>query len=96
MDPGDTSLDDMIKGTKQGVLIGRFSGGRPNDRGDFSGVAKNSYYVADGKIQYPISETMVSGNLVELLHNVEAVSSELVDFGGSAKPWVKVSGITVS
>jgi len=96
VDSGDTSLDDMIKETKQGVLIGRFSGGRPNDRGDFSGVAKNSYYIEDGKIQYPISETMVSGNLVELLKNIEAVSTELVHFGGSASPWVKASGITVS
>lgn len=96
VDPGDTSLDEIIKGTKQGVLIGRFSGGRPNDRGDFSGVAKNSYYVEDGKIQYPISETMVSGNLVDLLANVEAVSSELIHFGRSASPWVKVSAITVS
>jgi PmbA protein len=77
-------------------LIGRFSGGRPNDRGDFSGIAKNSYYVEDGKIQYPISETMVSGNLVELLMNVEAVSIERLNFGGSATPWVKVSGIGVS
>lgn len=96
VDPGDMSLDDMIKGTRQGVLIGRFSGGRPNDRGDFSGIAKNSYYVEDGKIQYPISETMVSGNLVELLMNVEAVSIERLNFGGSATPWVKVSGIGVS
>lgn len=96
VDPGDTPLNEIIKGTEQGVLIGRFSGGRPNDRGDFSGVAKNSYYVEDGKIQYPISETMVSGNLVDLIKNVEAVSSELIHFGGSASPWVKVSGITVS
>jgi PmbA protein len=96
VDPGDTDLADMIASTGQGVLITRFSGGVPNDRGDFSGVAKNSYYVADGEIRYPISETMISGNLAELLRNVDAISSERADFGWSRFPWIRAQGVGVS
>lgn len=96
IDAGDVSYDDMVAGVEEGILITRFSGGRPNDRGDFSGIAKNSYYVKDGKVQFPIKETTVSGNMVDLLQSVGAVSSERVNFGGSLLPWVRVSGITAS
>lgn len=96
IDAGETPYGDMIAGVDEGILITRFSGGRPNDRGDFSGIAKNSYYIKDGKLQYPIKETTVSGNMVDLLQSINAVSSERVNFGGSLLPWVRVSGITAS
>ena len=58
-------LDDMVADVEKGVLITRFSGGRPSDNGDFSGVAKNSYYIEDGEVKFPLSETMVSGKGVQ-------------------------------
>ena len=96
VEPGSHSYDEMISQVKEGILINRFSGGRPSDRGDFSGVAKNSYYIKDGEIQFPIKETTVSGNMVDLLQSVEAVSTERLNTGGSVYPWVRVSGITAS
>ncbi|HHT85929.1 MAG: TldD/PmbA family protein [Bacillota bacterium] len=96
IDPGDTRFDDMIKSVKKGILLARFSGGYPSDNGDFSGVAKNSYLIEDGQIKYPISESMVSGNFVEMLKNIKGISRERIDYGFSILPWVQVSGITVS
>ncbi|MGI6621240.1 MAG: TldD/PmbA family protein [Bacillota bacterium] len=96
MEPGDTSLDDMIKSVEKGILLARFSGGYPSDSGDFSGVAKNSYLIEGGRIKYPISESMVSGNFAEMLKNIKAISRERIDYGFSILPWVHVSGITVS
>lgn len=96
MEAGTTALDDMIADIEQGILLCRFSGGDPNDKGDFSGVAKNSYYIKDGKIQYPVNETMISGNMAQLLKNINAVSSESIDFGDSILPWVRVPGVVVS
>lgn len=93
---GTGSYADMVRGVKRGILLGRFSGGRPAENGDFSGVAKNSYYVEDGKILYPVSETMVSGNLAELFAGVSAVSQETVAFGSSVYPWLLSPGVTVS
>jgi PmbA protein len=46
--PGDQSYEDMIKSVEKGILLCRFSGGMPNASGDFSVVAKNSYYVENG------------------------------------------------
>ena len=96
IESGDQALEDMIASIKEGIILGRFSGGDPADKGDFSGIAKNSLYVKDGKIQYALSETMMSGNMAKVLNSVKAVSKEFVDFGDSRVPWIKVDGITIS
>ncbi|MFT6435536.1 MAG: PmbA protein [Candidatus Azotimanducaceae bacterium] len=96
VDAGESNYEDLISSVKEGILITRFSGGRPNDRGDFSGIAKNSYYIKDGKVAFPVKETTVSGNMVDLLQNISGISKERLNFGGSVLPWVKVSGIKAS
>ena len=96
IEPGDSSLEDMIKDVAEGIFINRFSGGRPNDQGEFSGVAKNSYYIKDGEIQFPIRETTISGNLAVSLKNITAISRERLNSGASDVPWVQISGITAS
>ncbi|HHW19027.1 MAG TPA: TldD/PmbA family protein [Firmicutes bacterium] len=96
VEPGHTSFEDMVKAVKKGILLVRFSGGRPNENGDFAGVAKNSYYIEDGEIKYPISETMISGNFAQMLRNITAVSSERIDYGFAVLPWVAFSGVVIS
>lgn len=93
---GDRSLEEIISGIKKGIVVSRFSGGNPSSNGDFSGVAKNSYYIEDGKVQYPISETMISGNLLELFNNIQDMSLERVNFGAAIYPWMHSTGVTVS
>jgi PmbA protein len=94
--PGDKPLNEIIKGIKKGLIVGRFSGGEPGTGGDFSGVAKNSYLVENGNIKGAVNETMISGNLAELLNNVEAISSEVVCDGMSVLPWIAFKGVTIS
>ena len=93
---GDSELDEIIKNTKRGIVLSRFSGGRPNNNLDFSGVAKNSFYIENGEIKFPLIETMVSGNFQELLQNIQALSNETVNFGGSEYPYLAASGVTIS
>lgn len=96
VEPGDASLEDLIGSIERGVLLCRFSGGRPSASGDFSGIAKNSYLISNGKLGAPLSETMVSGNLVRLLEQVKGISRERVDFGFGVLPWVAFEGATIS
>ena len=81
-----------MRETERGILLARFSGGVPNHKLDFSGVAKNSFYVEDGEVRYPLIETMVSGNFQDLLKNIRAVSSESIDFGAGEFPYLAASG----
>jgi PmbA protein len=94
--PGDTTLDEIIASTERGIVLGYYSGGTPNQKLDFSGVAKNSFYVEDGKIVHPITETMIAGNFVSLLESIKAVSRETLDLGAVRFPWVAASGVTIS
>ncbi|HHT35994.1 MAG: TldD/PmbA family protein [Candidatus Wallacebacter cryptica] len=96
IEPGDKTLDEMVSQIDRGILLARFSGGNPSQNGDFSGVAKNSYYIEGGKIQYPISETMISGNLIDMMQNIIDISRERVDYGAGIYPWIGFSGITIS
>lgn len=96
VDPGQHSYKELIKNTRQGILLCRFSGGDPSSSGDFSGVAKNSYYIKNGKIQYPVNETMIAGNILEMFKNILAVSQERINFGDAILPWIAFSGISVS
>ncbi|OQY38342.1 MAG: hypothetical protein B6226_03825 [Candidatus Cloacimonetes bacterium 4572_65] len=93
---GDTKFEDMVKGIKKGILINRISGGNPNKNKDFSAIAKNSYYIEDGKILYPINEVMVTANIINMLQNIIEVSQETLNFGESIVPWIKCAGVTVS
>lgn len=96
VEPGDASFEEMVSKVDRGILLARYSGGNPSQNGDFSGVAKNSYYIENGQIKYPISETMVAGNLADMLQNINAISQERINFGSCIFPWISCSNITIS
>lgn len=96
IESGDTPLDEIIKNTEKGVIIGRFSGGSPGTNGEFSGVAKNGFMIENGKITHALSETMISGNLAEMLNNLVAISKETLVDGSVVAPYMAFDGITVS
>ncbi|MCQ2353594.1 MAG: TldD/PmbA family protein [Clostridia bacterium] len=93
---GDKTLDEIISGIDRGLIVGRFSGGQPAANGEFSGVAKNSFIIENGKITGAASETMISGNLADLLMNVNSISKETVCDGTSILPYIAFDGVTVS
>lgn len=93
---GEKSLDELIAGIENGILVCRFSGGEPANNGDFSGVAKNSFLIKNGKLANPISETMISGNFADMLFRLRGISSETVSDGSSVLPYVAFDGVTVS
>lgn len=96
MQPGDTTLSDLIKNTQKGLLVSRYSGGASGADGGFSGVAKNSFLIEDGKIGPAVSETMISGNLGHMMNRVAGISKEVVNNGHSILPWLAVEGVVIS
>lgn len=93
---GTTPYDELIGKIEKGILVCRLSGGNPAGNGDFSGVAKNSFLIENGKITCPVSETMISGNLAEMLKNITDISKETAEDGSCVFPWVAFDGVTVS
>lgn len=93
---GDTPLEELIAGVGKGLLLGRFSGGQPGTNGDFSGVAKNSFLIENGKVTDAVSEIMINGNLADMLMNLRGISKERVADGGTVLPYAAFDGITIS
>ncbi|TSA23456.1 TldD/PmbA family protein, partial [bacterium] len=96
VEPGTAGFEDMVSSIDKGLLLCRFSGRNPSDNGDFSGVAKNSYFIENGKITIPVNETMIAGNLAEMIKNIINISKERIDYGSEIYPWIQVKGITIS
>ena len=96
IDCGKTPLADMVKHIKRGLLVGSFSGGAPGTNGDFSGVAKNSFYIEDGEIKYPVNEVMINGNLSDILMHIGDISSDVVLNGEDVLPYISFSGVVIS
>lgn len=93
---GTKSIKDIIAETEFGIYVARFSGGEPAINGDFSGVAKNSFLIENGKITSALSETMISGNLEAILNNIVDISSEQEMDGTSVLPYICFDGVTIS
>jgi len=94
--PGDRPLEEIVSGIERGILVGRLSGESPAPNGDFSGVAKNSFLIEDGRIGAALSETMINGNMADMLQNIAGISGGRVMDGQSVLPYIAFSGVTVS
>lgn len=96
IEAGEQTFDEIIASIDKGILVGRFSGGHPSSNGDFSGVAKNSFLIENGKIGPALSETMINGNLADMLFRMRGASKEQINAGVFVLPYLAFDGITVS
>ena len=93
---GEKTLEELISGIEKGILVMRFSGGQPAPSGEFSGVAKNSFLIENGKITEALSETMISGCVPEMLKNIHGISSDVLTDGDGSLPYIAFNGLTIS
>ena len=96
VEPGNQTLEQLIASVDKGLILGSFSGGEPGTNGEFSGVAKNSFLIENGKVKCAVTETMVNGNLGEAFRHIRGISKELLCNGGSVVPYIAVDGIVIS
>jgi PmbA protein len=75
--PGKTSFEEMVKDIKEGLVIEQLMGAEQGNilGGDFSGNVLLGYKVESGKIVGRVKDTMVSGNVYQILKEV-AIGSE--------------------
>ncbi|TET09819.1 MAG: TldD/PmbA family protein [Candidatus Thorarchaeota archaeon] len=87
--PGNLNDDEAIEQLGTGIYAIQTSGGQVEGDGSFVFKAIRGYWVDNGEIQYPIREVALSGNILDLLSNVEGGTKELKlrsgYFGGCGK-----------
>lgn len=94
--PGRESSQSIISGIESGLMVSRISGGTPGASGEFSMVAKNSFLIENGKIGDAVSEVTINGNLLDLLKNIRAISSNTEADGSGNMPWIAFDGVTIA
>ena len=75
---GKTSLEDMIKDTKNGVLLSGGSGGQVDpSSGVFQFGVKEGFIIKDGELGEEYVNLTFSGNIMEMLHNIVDISRDV-------------------
>jgi PmbA protein len=95
--PGDTSFEDLVKGTQEGVIIESVMGlGQGNIiNGDFSVNIALGYKIERGEVVGRVKNAMLAGNAYEALNKLEAIGSEAEWVGSTYAPAIKIAGLSV-
>jgi PmbA protein len=82
--PGKTNFDEMIKDMEEGLAIEHLMGAEQGNilGGNFSGNVLLGYKVEHGKIVGRVKNTMVSGNIYQILNRITAIGNETKWVGG--------------
>jgi PmbA protein len=78
INPGKTTFDEMVRDIEEGLVIEQLMGSDQGNilGGDFSGNVLLGFKIEKGKIVGRVKDTMVSGNVYNLLKDIAAIGSE--------------------
>lgn len=76
--PGDVTFAQMVADIKEGIVVEELMGAEQGNilGGDFSGNVLLGYKIENGKIVGRVKDTMVAGNVFQLLGDIAAIGSE--------------------
>jgi PmbA protein len=96
IEPGTSSLEEMIAGTERGLLVTDLFGfGFNTVTGDFSRGVRGAW-IEGGETVHPVEEITVAGNLADMLKRIDALGSELIWLGSVAAPALRIERMTVA
>ena len=98
MDGGNDSLEEMIKGTRRGILVTRLWYIRQLDPQTllYTGLTRDgTFFIENGEIKYPIKNFRFNESPIVMLNNIEAMGKP-VRINGSMVPPMKIRDFTFS
>ncbi|HHY47431.1 MAG TPA: TldD/PmbA family protein [Firmicutes bacterium] len=77
MEPGDMSIEEMISGIEEGLLVDQVLGAGQGNvlSGAFSMNVHLGFKIAKGKLEGRVKNTMVSGNILESLREIGGIGN---------------------
>lgn len=109
VEPGKCTRDELFAGVKKGIFLSDYNHG--SGMSTFTIAPNKAYMIRDGKLAEPVKISVVTGNVMSTLHEIDGVSREfkLCSFalGGCGKmeqfplrvgmggPYVRVKRLTV-
>ncbi|HEX2267297.1 MAG TPA: metallopeptidase TldD-related protein, partial [Actinomycetota bacterium] len=104
LDTGDATTDQMISGTKRGLLVSRFHYSNvvhPIETTITGMTRDGTWLIENGEIAYPVKNFRFTQSILEALSNVEMIGRDSVIaseffFGASRVPALKISSFNFS
>jgi len=96
--PGAARFEDMLAGIKEGLLVHDCIGGGQSNilAGDVAINVSSGFHVGNGKLTGRVKDTMIAGNVYEMLANVGAVGDNVRDLGRFRAPCLCFEGLKVA
>jgi TldD protein len=96
IEPGNSTLDEMIAGIKHGYLLKNAGGGQADANAEFMFQVQEAYRIENGKVGELLRDVTISGQAFDVLLSVDALSKDFkwdMGFGhcGKGQP-AKVDG----
>jgi PmbA protein len=98
IEPGKQSLEDLLRGHDEMILITSLQGtaGFRETSGDFS-IPVEGFLYRKGELQSALKDFLISGNILQLLRNVDAVGNDVLPpIGTIICPSLRVHDLNVS
>ena len=93
---GDRTAKELISQIDDGVYLEL--GGLSPDlvSGDVTTSLDFAFWIENGELTYPLANTMVGGNLIEMLGSIEAISSDVRHEPGNDMPTIVIRDVQIS
>jgi len=99
LEKGEVSFQAMVKDMKEGLIVAAVIGAEQGNilGGDFGGNVLLGYKVEDGEIVGRVKDTMIAGNVYQVLKELPGIGQEARWVGGTLQtPPLYCSGVSVT
>ena len=88
---------DIIAETKHGIYVNTIIGAHTANEisGDFSVEGRNAFLIENGELTKPIKSVMISGNIFDMLKNIDGAGTDVRNVGGIVTPSIRISEMNV-
>jgi len=88
---------DIIAETKRGIYINTIIGAHTANEisGDFSVEGRNAFLIEHGELTKPVRSVMISGNVFDMLKNIDGAGKDVRNVGGVVTPSIRISEMSV-
>lgn len=109
VEPGESTKEELIAGVQKGIYIADYNHG--SGMSTFTIAPNKAYMIRDGKLAEPVKISVITGNVMNTLHEIDGLSKEFklcsLALGGCGKmeqyplrvglggPYMRVNHLTV-
>ena len=93
---GNMTAEEIIAEVDEGLYMNMGSLNPDPVSGDISASVDFGFKIENGKLAYPVVNTMLSGHIFEVLEHIDAVSSDCRQEPGNLLPTIRISRMQVA